>query len=103
MKRVKFLDAGRRAHPTDLRYPQLQHEAGDVHDLPDEMAVEALAARDSKGAARCELVEDLGSDDGSAPEQAAPAEPEVPKTDDSKAKDGGKREDKKGRGAKALG
>jgi hypothetical protein len=88
VKRVRFLEDGRRAHPSDVTFPQLQHEAGKSYDLPDEMADCALASRNAKGEPRCELDEDQ-------------PEVEAPVADDSKAK-GGKREDKKGRGAKAL-
>jgi len=106
--KIRFLENGRRAHPKDVNFPQLQHVAGEVYDLPDEMALDALASRNAAGNPRCELAEEPAPVESDADSQAA-EEARIAAEADAKAKAAEntgakepKREDKKGRGAKAL-
>ena len=109
--KIRFLENGRRAHPKDPTFPQLQHVSGEVYDLPDEMAFDALSSRNEKGEARCELAEEQTADEGAGAGADSQAEEEarIAAEADAKAKAAEntgakepKREDKKGRGAKAL-
>jgi len=103
--KIRFLENGRRAHPKDPTYPQLQHAAGEVYDLPDEMALDALSSRNAKGEARCEIVEEpaeADADSQAAEEARIAADAAKAKAAENTGAKEPKREDKKGRGAKAL-